>query len=299
MRRLLVIAAVLAIAGGGLYLAQRRQHPGRVSPDAVLAAAADLQRDVSRLPLRLTRLGDGEEIRIGDALAQDYAASPAQFTPELQAMQVYISQVGARLAAHAQRRLPYHFHLVPSPYLINAFAIPGGHVFIGLGLLHHMKSEDELAFVLGHEIEHIDHYHAAEKVQIEARLRSLNLEVVAALAQIPMALWQAGYAKDQELEADREGLRLAVAGGYSPQGALDLLNRFLDLDRQYIIHAATPAEEMSQAAIQGLEGYFRSHPETAERVTQAQRVIVDGHLDASRAQTPLKQTAAGGTAWLR
>ena len=101
--------------------------------------------------------------------------------PEMQATEKYVNQIGGRVAAHTKRKLPYRFHLIPSRDLINAFALPGGHVFVGQGLLDRMTSEDELAFVLGHELEHIDHYHAVERVQIEAQLKNLDLDVVAAL----------------------------------------------------------------------------------------------------------------------
>jgi predicted Zn-dependent protease len=192
------------------------------------------------------------------------------------------------VAAHARRKLNYRFHLIADPDLINAFALPGGHVFIGMGLLGQMTSEDELAFVLGHELEHIDHYHAVERVQIEARLRNLNLDVVAAIAQIPMSLWQAGYSKEQEFEADREGLRLSVAAGYSPQGAVEMLTRLADLHREYVIHAGTPVDELSQVAIEGLTGYFRSHPLPSERITQANEVIAQDHLNADEPLRPFK-----------
>jgi predicted Zn-dependent protease len=66
-----------------------------------------------------------------------------------------------------------------------------------------MDSEDELASVLGHEIEHIDHYHCAERVQLEARARKLRLGALAVLAAIPIEVFQVGYSKAQELEADR------------------------------------------------------------------------------------------------
>jgi predicted Zn-dependent protease len=56
-----------------------------------------------------------------------------------------------------------------------------------------MTSEDELASVLGHEVEHIDHYHCAERVQIEAKLRNLELGVIGAVVQIPLSVWEAGY----------------------------------------------------------------------------------------------------------
>ena len=150
-----------------------------------------------------------------------------------------------------------------------------------------MTSEDELACVLGHEIEHIDHYHAVERIQIEAQLKRLDLDAIAALAQIPIGLWQAGYSKEQELEADREGIRLAAAAGYSPQGAVNLMNRLAELHREYVIHASTPVDELSQVAIEGLQGYFRSHPLPEERLDQARKVIAEDGLDATKPLTPL------------
>jgi predicted Zn-dependent protease len=112
--------------------------------------------------------------------------------------------------------LPYRFHYVPERYFINAFAVPGGHVYVGEGLLALMDSEDELAAVIGHEIEHIDHYHCAERVQQQQALRKIPLGELVAL---PVEIFEAGYSKDQELEADREGTRLSVQAGYSPNGA--------------------------------------------------------------------------------
>lgn len=286
MKRIFALLIILLIAGGALYFAQRRHRHDAVSPDAVLDATADWQRDLTRAPMRVTRLSDAEETKIGDLLAHQYEAAQPPLTPRMRATARYVSQVGDRVAAHTRRRITFHFHLVPDPDLINAFALPGGHVFIGQGLIDQMGAEDELAFVLGHEIEHIDHYHAVERVQIEAQLHHFDLDVVAAIADIPMSLWQAGYSKEEEFEADREGLRLAVLSGYSAQGATALLNRFLELDRQYVSHAETPVEELSEVAIDGLKGYFRSHPETEERLAQAREVIAEDHL-ANVRLTPL------------
>jgi predicted Zn-dependent protease len=122
-------------------------------------------------------------------------------------------------------------------------------------------------------------------VQIEAKLRHLDLGIVGQLASIPMSLWQAGYSKDEEFEADREGLRIAAAADYSPQGAVNLLERWTKLHREYVIHAETPTDELSQLAIEGLTGYFRSHPLPAERLAQANQVISQDHLATEK---PLK-----------
>jgi predicted Zn-dependent protease len=91
--------------------------------------------------------------------------------------------------------------------------------------------------------------------------------------QIPLTVWEAGYNKDEELEADREGMRLAVLSGYSPYGAVTLFEKFARLHNEYIIHAQSPEQELSELAIQGLEGYFRSHPQPSERLAQANQLI--------------------------
>jgi beta-barrel assembly-enhancing protease len=190
------------------------------------------------------------------------------------------------LAPHAHRKLPYRFHLIPDASMINAFSLPGGHVFIGEGLLNLMMSEDQLANVLGHEVEHVDHYHCAERVQVEARLRHLRLGVVGALVQLPLELWEAGYNKDEEFEADREGMRLAVQAGYSPYGALAMFEKFAKLEREYVIHAENPEDELSQLAIASLTGYFRSHPLPSERLAQARTLIAQEHWQDLQLQKP-------------
>jgi predicted Zn-dependent protease len=134
-----------------------------------------------------------------------------------------------------------------------------------------MDSEDELAAVVGHEMEHIDHYHCAERVQREQALHKIPF---GALVALPIEVFEAGYSKDQELEADREGERLAVQAGYSANGAIRMFETFARLYEEYRARRArTPQEELSDVARQTLEGYFRSHPSPAERIEQVQKMI--------------------------
>jgi beta-barrel assembly-enhancing protease len=288
MKRLLSLLIILLAAVAALYFAQDRQARDAVGANAVVDLAADLQRDVTRVPMRVTRLSDADEVRIGEELARRYGLSTAPQTPEMSSAQGYINRAGARVAAHTWRKLVFHFYLDPNPELMNTFALPGGHVVVGLGLINQMKSEDELVFVLAHEIVHIDHYHTIERVQIEAQLHKVGLDSFAALAQIPLSLWQAGYSKDEEFVADREGLFLAASAGYSPRGAINLLTRFVQLDREYVIHADTPTGEFSQSAIEGLMGYFRSHPLASERLARVKALIIEEHLSPNQPITPLQ-----------
>lgn len=277
---------VIAVSAAAIYFAQRQQKTNHVSANAIVDLAADAQRDLTRAPMRLTRLSDQEEIAIGQRLQAQYALLGKEMSPKEQVLQEYVRQVGAKLAIHAHRPMPYEFHIIPNKNMLNAFALPGGPVYIGEGLTDLMLTEDELASVLAHEVEHIDHYHAVERVQIEAQLKHLNLEAVGDLVQLPLSLWEAGYHKDEELEADREGLFLAVAAGYSPYGAVKMMEKFAKLDKEYIIHAETPEEELSELAIQSLQGYFRTHPTPSDRLDQANRIIAEQHWETRTEQKP-------------
>jgi predicted Zn-dependent protease len=214
----------------------------RVSPAALLYFIADTEWELSRLPVSFTRLSDQEEIDAGNRLARSYSLDDLRNLPPEQKQQAqivadYVTRVGLRVAARAHRKLPYKFHYIPDTNLVNAFALPGGHVFIGAGLIELMDTEDELVAVLGHEIEHIDHYHCAERVQLEARLRRVPR---GELLAIPAMVFEAGYSKDQELEADREGTRLAVWASYSPMGAIRMFEAFDRLYQEYVRHAKSP-----------------------------------------------------------
>jgi predicted Zn-dependent protease len=283
-----VFFLILGFALAGLYWSQRRSKSTPASANAILNMAADAQRDLSRIPMQLTRLSDEKEIAIGRELGSRYATQTRKLTPEEEGLQKYVTRVGGSLAVHAHRHLPYTFTVLPDHNMINAFSLPGGPVYIGEGMLDLMMSEDELASVLGHEIEHIDHYHCVERVQLEAKLKNLNLDVLGALLHIPIELWQAGYNKDEEFEADREGMLLAVQSGYSPYGSVDMFERFAKLCDEYVIHAQSPDQELSELAIQSLNGYFRSHPLPSERLAQAKTLIAEKHWEDRKTQKPFR-----------
>jgi predicted Zn-dependent protease len=201
-------------------------------------------------------------------------------------MQQYVSEVGANVVGgstrapqivglRTRRHLVYHFHYIPDMKYVNAFALSGGHVFIGAGLIAMMDSEDALAMILGHEVEHIDQFHCAERVQIEARLKHLPLS---GLIGLPIELFQAGYNKDQELEADREGTLLAAQAGYSAGAAIEMFNEFDKRTASSRERRGSPLDQVPRIALQSLAGYFRSHPFPEERKQQIQAMMDSGRL---------------------
>jgi predicted Zn-dependent protease len=268
MKRWLVLLFILGVSGVALYYAQRQKETP-VGPQAVVNALAQTEREISRLPAGIVRLSDAEETSAGDAMAQNYLAQRGTLSAADVAIENYVAEVGGVVAAHARRSLSYRFHYIPNANFVNAFALPGGHVFLGKGMLQLMDSEDELASVLGHEVEHVENYHCNERIALEARLRHLPL---GGLVTLPVQLFQVGYSKEQEMEADRDGAALAVAAGYSPQGAIRMFQAFAKLHHTYVAKAQSPDQELSQVAIQGIVGYFRSHPLPEEREAQIRRI---------------------------
>ena len=271
MKHWLALTLIVALGLAAITLSERRKVDVPPGPAAILYLVADTERELTRMPVRFTRMSDEQEIAIGNHLASAYESELKEnHTPSSQTVEGYLREVGSRLVAHAHRRLPYRFHYIPGKSFVNAFALPGGHVYLGQGLLARMDSEDELAAVLGHEIEHVDHYHCVERVQLEQAVRKLPF---GRLASIPVELFEAGYGKDQEMEADGEGTRLAVAAGYSPNGAIRMFEGFQRSEQALRTKARNPEEEVSEVANETLEGYFRSHPLPSERIAQIQKLI--------------------------
>ena len=192
----------------------------------------------------------------------------------------YVERVGLGLAKLSERpELPWQFRVVndSSP---NAFALPGGHIAITRGLLAELHSEAELAAVLGHEIGHVTARHAVAGLQ-RGTLLNLGLSVLAGatrqsaygvLAQqagtLAADLLDKRYSREQERESDRLGIDYMVKAGYDPRGAVQLQEFFY---RQL------------EGGAQGnwLEGMFRSHPFSAERLTANRDYIAQRYPGAA------------------
>src|SRR5260370_31542435 len=135
---------LLGFAPVGMREGERGEGPA--SPAALLYLVADTEQELTRMPVSFARMSDADEIRIGNELARFYSSREERNdTPEAAIVEHYLTRAGAELASSAHRILPYKFHYMPNPTVVNAFALPGGHVYVGGGLLSLMDSEDELA----------------------------------------------------------------------------------------------------------------------------------------------------------
>lgn len=253
------VAAALFLAGG---LFTWFGHPEReVSFASAGELWADVLRDADQLGLQLTRMSDAEEMDLGRKLAQPYLQAPVT------AWQSYVDAVGQSLARHVSRTgIRYQFHVIDAPW-VNAFALPGGQIFVFTGLLGKAASESELAAVLAHEIAHIDARHCAERYQYELKLARLKAGDLARLGNLPQAVLSTGYAQRHELEADTIGLRLAAAAGYDARGAERMFQHLAQTQGTTSAPApATPLDEMLRAAGTAATDWLRSHPPTPERI---------------------------------
>jgi len=182
----------------------------------------------------------GKEAAQGVGAQMGYVDDPA--------LEAYVSEVGQRLARYAPRgRFKYQFKVIDQE-VPNAFALPGGYIFVSRGLLALANSEDELAGVLGHEIIHVAARHAAA--------RQAMMEATPGLLR-PFASGSfASYGRDQEREADRLGQGLAGLAGYDPSGLPNFLEQ---LNR----------EERLQLGGSRMAGFMDTHPATGERIGTA------------------------------
>lgn len=214
-----LLAALLLAAGGALTWTARPDRD--VNMSAVGELWADIFRDADSFGLQLTRVSAREEMDLGRRIA----ARIVRANTTVPMWEVYVNTVGQSVARHAGRKdIRYEFHVIAAPAR-NAFSLPGGQIFLYTGLLEQMKTEAELAGVLGHEIAHVDRRHCIERFQYRMRLRKLGLDDIGPLVQIGRSLLTVGYSQYQELEADSEGLRMSLAEGYDPNGVIDLFAR--------------------------------------------------------------------------
>lgn len=215
-------------------------------------------------------VSETQEIKLGEqyyAPTQQSQGGDMDILPELTA---YVNQVGQKLAAVADRKLPYEF-VVLNNSVPNAWALPGGKIALNHGLLTELKNESELAAVLAHEIVHAAARHGAKAQERGALLQAglAAAQIGAAIGDVDanvanLALQGAGvgaqliqqkYGREQELESDEYGMKYMKLAGYDPTGAVTLQETFVRLSQQ----------EGKQAR-GWLEGLFASHPPSQERV---------------------------------
>jgi predicted Zn-dependent protease len=205
-------------------------------------------------------------------------------------VQAYVSRVGQKLARQSELpNLSFTFTVLDSP-IVNAFALPGGYVYVSRGLLALARTEAELASVLGHEIGHITARHSAERYgqSLAVGVASVGLRVfggdlASQAGQTLGTLALRSYSRDQELESDTLGIRYMARAGYDTDAAASFLSKMYAHSRLQAQLAGKPeaADDFS---------ILQTHPRTLDRVKLAKK---------KAAVQPVAEPIVGENAYLR
>jgi predicted Zn-dependent protease len=220
-------------------------------------------------------IGREQEIRLGAEAEPSFLESYGGEIPDTQIV-AYVRNIGMQLAELSERPdLPWEFHAVDSA-VINAFALPGGKIFITRGLMEQMTSEAQLAGVLGHEVGHVTAKHINDQMtqQIAISVVLIGLGVVAeqqdedwlrvlgAGAQVGGSLYMLKFSRSHEYEADELGLRYMGRLGYNPAAQAEVM-------------------EILQAAGGGGGGIelFKTHPDPDKRAERVRKLVAERYAN--------------------
>ena len=186
--------------------------------------------------------------------------------PELQR---YVEGIAMRLARASERpNLPWHFAVVDEP-AINAFALPGGYIYVTRGILPFLRNEAELAGVLGHEIGHVTARHSAQQytkaTSAGVGITLLSIFVPEArpfqgLTETALGVLFLKYGREDELQADELGVRYTAATGWNPAGVAGMLRTLARLDE-------------ADGSRRGVPNWMSTHPAPADRVEKIQAMV--------------------------
>jgi predicted Zn-dependent protease len=225
---------------------------------------------------QLILMSEQQEIQLGRDSDQEVRKQMGIYRdPELQR---YVNDVGQRLARTSHRtNLPWTFTIVDSP-AVNAFALPGGFIYVTRGLLPFLRDEAELAAVVAHEIGHVDARHTAQayskQVALGGTLGVLGVLVPSTqpfqgLASAGLQLMFLKFTRENELEADRLGTGYASVAGWDPGAMPDLLGTLGRLDE-------------ASGSSRGVPNWALTHPPAVDRVQKVQEAVAAARASGGR-----------------
>jgi len=217
-------------------------------------------------------LSTGQEVALGKETAQQVEREFGVY-PDSELHQ-YINEVGQKLVDVCERKeITYSFTVLNTP-MVNAFAAPGGFIFVTRGILKELDDEAELAGVMGHEIGHVVYRHGAKQfekafgysaiVLIGEILTKRDLSQLKQYTDFFVSLMFLGYSRKNEFESDNSGVRYSLAAGYDPRGMVDFFEKLKTMEKK------PPTK---------FETLFRSHPPTADRIERIQLYLGEVELE--------------------
>ena len=213
-----------------------------------------------------TLISEGQEIEMGREYSEQIAATMSLYDDD--EVQGYVDGIGQRLAAASERpHLPWTFTVLDDAS-VNAFAVPGGHLYVTRGILTHFNSEAELAAVLGHEVGHVTARHSVEQMSRQQLLGGLlgvgaifseEVRSVAGVGSAALGVLSLSHSRSDEHQADRLGVRYALREDYDPREAIKVHTM---LGRQTELRGG-----------RGVPTWLATHPSSADRIERIQAEV--------------------------
>ena len=247
------------------------------APVAALSLMASCATNPATGKRQLMLVSEAQEIEMGREADKEVEASFGLYPDEK--VQAYVARLGAALAANSERQnLPWTFRVVDDP-TVNAFALPGGFVYVTRGIMTHLDSEAELVSVLGHEIGHVTARHSASMISKQQfAMLGLGIGMVVrpelqqfgGLAQAGVGLMFLKFGRDAEAQADDLGLRYLGREGYDPQEAVEVFS---------VLEGASRKDEGGR-----LPTWLSTHPAPEDRALRLRAAIAAGHITGSKVE---------------
>jgi beta-barrel assembly-enhancing protease len=185
-------------------------------------------------------------------------------------LNLYVNDLGRLVAKHSARPdLQYHFYIVDTD-AVNAFALPGGYIYVDRGLITRTRNVSELAGVLAHEVAHVALRHGARNLERQMRTSGMSSLLYRKILgrgplldqqalQVGNELWAASHSRSDETAADHEAVKYLIATGVDPEGMVELFQELMREER---------ADPQAQSA-----EWFSTHPNTARRLQLTEQTI--------------------------
>jgi predicted Zn-dependent protease len=252
----LIIAAVIAL----IALVSYYGMPGDVN-------------QVTGKSERVALSEEADEMRLGLQAAPEMVEQNGGLSGDPQA-RATVKRIGnelvqalAREIASEGRQIPYQFdfHLLANPQMVNAFALPGGQIFVTEALYSQLETEGQLAGVLGHEVGHVIERHGNKRMAKQRLFSGLAMaggvaggdQQSAQMSQAVAQMISMKYGRDDELESDKWGVKLTALAGYDPRAMIGVM------------------EVLERAGGQGPPEFFSTHPKPANREKYIEQVIAE------------------------
>jgi predicted Zn-dependent protease len=208
-------------------------------------------------------INEKQEIDIGKNITDDILKQKKIITDK--SLNDFVSKIGNKIAKAGDRpEIKYNFYILDEKE-VNAFALPGGYIFVNKGLIDKMN-EDELAFVLGHELGHVAARHSLKRLQsalginllLSVALGGSDYGAARQAAQIIYSIGESGYSRQDELLADSLGTKYIYRAGYNPYAGISAMQKL-----------------KSEGSEGNVPSFLRSHPVATERIKNIEKKIAE------------------------